>query len=123
MIEIVLENLKLISFAVALLGLSMFSNSCFGIWYNVKILQKIFSIKKIISSLVKFLVFTLGLTSLSILVTLLPSYAKYSGVDLPDDFYTTASIVIIIAIFIKTIVKYTKQSFEKLNNILDGSGK
>lgn len=123
MIEIVLENLKLISFAVALLGLSMFSNSCFGIWYNVKILQKIFSIKKIISSLVKFLVFTLGLTSLSVLVTLLPSYAKYSGVDLPDDFYTTASIVIIIAIFIKTIVKYTKQSFEKLNNILDGSGK
>lgn len=122
MLEMILENLKLIAFAVGLLGISMFSNTCFGLWYNIKILKNIFKVNILLFSLLKFFMFSLGLASLSVLITLLPMYAKYSGVEMAEEFYTTITIAIIIAVFIKTIIKYTKQSFEKLNNILDGSG-
>ena len=118
MVDLVLHNLMLVGFAVILLGLAMLSNTCFGLWYNVKSLRKKFDCKKLLQSLLKFLVFVVGLGSLSILVTLLPSYAQYSGVDLPQEAYEIISILLVVSIFITSIISYTKQAIDKLKKIL-----
>lgn len=121
MIDLVLENLLIIAYAVVLLGLAMLSNICFGLWYNVKKLKKKFNFKKLLESIVKFLVFAIGLSALSILITLLPVYAQYSGIQLAEEVYDIINLIAIVAIFISSIISYTKQAIEKLRNILDGS--
>ena len=121
MIELVLENLLIIGYAVGFLGLAMLSNTCFGLWYNIKKLKKKFSWKKLFDSGLKFLVFTIGLSSLAVLITLLPVYLQYSGVQLSEEVFDIANIVIIASIFVTSIVAYTKQAITKLRNILDGS--
>jgi hypothetical protein len=118
MVDLVLHNLMLVGFAVILLGLAMLSNTCFGLWYNVKSLRKKFDCKKLLQSLLKFLVFVVGLGSLSILVTLLPAYAQYSGVDLPQEAYEIINILLIVSIFITSIISYAKQAIDKLKKIL-----
>ena len=121
MIDLVLENLLIIAYAVVPLGLAMLSNTCFGLWYNVKKLKKKFNFKKILESILKFLVFAIGLSALSILITLLPVYAQYSGIQLAEEVYDIINLIAIVAIFISSIISYTKQAIEKLRNILDGS--
>lgn len=121
MIDLVLENLLIIAYAVVLLGLAMLSNTCFGLWYNVKKLKKKFNFKKILESILKFLVFAIGLSALSILITLLPVYAQYSGIQLAEEVYDIINLIAIVAIFISSIISYTKQAIEKLRNILAGS--
>ena len=121
MIDLVLENLLIIAYAVVLLGLAMLSNTCFGLWYNVKKLKKKFNFKKILESILKFLVFAIGLSELSILITLLPVYAQYSGIQLAEEVYDIINLIAIVAIFISSIISYTKQAIEKLRNILAGS--
>lgn len=121
MVDLILENLLIILYAVILLGLAMLSNICFGLWYNVKKLKKKFSFKKILESILKFLVFAIGLSALSVLITLLPVYAQYSGIQLAEEVYDIINLIAIVAIFISSIISYTKQAIEKLRNILDGS--
>ena len=121
MVDLVLENLLIILYAVILLGLAMLSNTCFGLWYNVKKLKKNFNFKKILESILKFLVFAIGLSALSVLITLLPVYAQYSGIQLAEEVYDIINLIAIVTIFISSIINYTKQAIEKLRNILDGS--
>ena len=121
MVDLILENLLIILYAVILLALAMLSNTCFGLWYNIKKLKKNFNLKKLLESVVKFLVFEIGLSALSILITLLPVYAQYSGIQLAGEAYDIINLITIVAIFISSIISYTKQAIEKLRNILDGS--
>ena len=121
MLNLVLDNLLIIAYAIILLGLAMLSNTCFGLWYNVKKLKKKFNPKKLLEGVIKFIVFAVGLGALSILITLLPTYIQYSGVKLSAEIYDMIDLVVVAAIFVSSIISYTKQAIEKLRDILDGS--
>ena len=42
-------------------------------------------------------------------------------IQLAEEVYDIINLIAIVAIFISSIISYTKQAIEKLRNILDGS--
>lgn len=118
MINIVFANLEKVGIGVALFMGAYVSNMCLGAWRNVKIEGYDFDWKLILQSLVKFIVLGLGISIMSIVVSILPVYMEYVGIDIADETMQVLDSLVIITAFVVACVKYVREAYEKLKDIL-----
>ena len=115
---IVVNNLEKVSIGVVLFLGAYLSNVCLGAWRNVKIEGYDFDWKLIGQSLIKFAVLGVGIGLLSVVVSTLPIYMAYVGVDIADDTMQVLDSIVIITAFVLATAKYVKDAYEKLKDIL-----
>ena len=117
-ITLVLLNLEKVGFGVAIFLGAYLSNICLGIWRNVKIEGYEFDWKLIGQSVLKFIVLGLGISLMSIVVSALPEYMTYIGVDIADETMQVMDGIVIVTAFVTAACKYVKDAFQKLKDIL-----
>ena len=118
MVNIIFANLEKVGIGVALFMGAYVSNMCLGAWRNVKIEGYDFDWKLILQSLAKFIVLGLGISIMSIVVSILPVYMEYVGVDIADETMKVLDSLVIITAFVVACIKYVKEAYEKLKDIL-----
>lgn len=117
-ITLVLLNLEKVGFGVAIFLGAYLSNICLGIWRNVKIEGYEFDWKMIGQSALKFIVLGLGISLMSIVVSVLPEYMTYMGIDIADETMQVIDGIVIVTAFVTAACKYVKDAFQKLKDIL-----
>lgn len=117
-ITLVLLNLEKVGFGVAIFLGAYLSNICLGIWRNVKIEGYEFDWKMIGQSALKFVVLGLGISLMSIVVSVLPEYMTYVGIDIADEAMQVMDGIVIVTAFVTAACKYVKDAFQKLKDIL-----
>ena len=117
-VTIVIDNLEKVGIGVVLFLGAYLSNVCLGAWRNVKIEGYDFDWKLIGQSLIKFVVLGVGIGLLSVVVSILPIYMAYVGVDIADDTMQVLDSIVIITAFVLATAKYVKDAYEKLKDIL-----
>ena len=117
-ITLVLLNLEKVGFGVAIFLGAYLSNICLGIRRNVKIEGYEFDWKMIGQSVLKFVVLGLGISLMSIVVSVLPEYMTYVGIDIADETMQVMDGIVIIGAFVTATCKYVKDAFQKLKDIL-----
>lgn len=115
---IVIDNLEKVGMGVALFLGAYLSNMCLGAWRNVKIEGYDFDWKLIAQSAVKFVVLGFGIGLMAIVVSLLPEYMTYVGIDFSDETMQVLDSLVIITAFVVAACKYVKDAYEKLKDIL-----
>ena len=115
---IVVANLEKVGIGVLLFLGAYLSNICLGVWRNVKIEGYDFDWKLIGQSLIKFAVLGVGIGLLSVVVSTLPIYMAYVGIDIADDTMQVLDSIVIITAFVLATAKYVKDAYEKLKDIL-----
>ena len=118
MIDLLITNLTHIGIAVGLFAIAYFANICFSIYYNIKILQQDFDIIKLRNGILKLIAICLGISALTIVITLLPIFLEVMGMTLSEDFISSFNIIAIFGAFSNSIYKYIKEAFATLQNIL-----
>ena len=117
-ITLVLLNLEKVGFGVAIFLGAYLSNICLGIWRNVKIEGYEFDWKMIGQSVLKFIVLGLGISLMSIVVSVLPEYMTYVGIDIADETMQVMDGIVIVTAFVTAACKYVKDAFQKLKDNL-----
>lgn len=117
-ITLVLLNLEKVGFGVAIFLGAYLSNICLGIWRNVKIEGYEFDWKMIGQSALKFVVLGLGISLMSIVVSVLPEYMTYVGIDIADETMQVMDGIVIVTAFVAAACTYVKDAFQKLKDIL-----
>lgn len=118
MMNIIIANLEKVGIGVALFMGAYVSNMCLGAWRNVKIEGYDFDWKLIAQSVVKFIVLGIGISLMSIVVSILPVYMEYVGIDITDETMQVIDSLVIITAFVVACVKYIREAYEKLKDIL-----
>lgn len=117
-IAVVVDNLEKVGMGVVLFLGAYLSNMCLGAWRNVKIEGYDFDWKLIAQSAVKFVVLGAGIGLMAIVVSLLPEYMTYVGIDITDETMQVLDSLVIITAFVGASCKYVKDAYEKLKDIL-----
>lgn len=120
MIDIILMNLEKVGIGAALFLGAYLANILLGIWANVKIEGYDFDWKLILNSIVKFIILGLGIALLSVVVSVIPAYATYVGIEIAPEILETIDSLVIIGSFLTTTLKYATDAVTKLKNILGG---
>ena len=115
---IVVANLEKVGIGVLLFLGAYLSNICLGVWRNVKIEGYDFDWKLIAQSAVKFVVLGIGIGLMSIVVSILPEYMAYVGIDITDEAMQVFDSIVIVTAFMTAAVKYVKDAYAKLKDIL-----
>ena len=115
---IVLLNLEKVGVGVALFLGAYLSNILLGIWSNVKIEGYDFDWKLIVQSLVKFVVLGLGVGLLSVIVSVIPMYLTYIGIEIGAETMETIDSMVIIGAFATATIKYVTDALSKIKAIL-----
>lgn len=115
---IVLLNLEKVGVGVALFLGAYLSNILLGIWSNVKIEGYDFDWKLIVQSLVKFIVLGLGVGILSVVVSIIPMYLTYIGIEIGAETMETIDSMVIIGAFATATIKYVTDALSKIKAIL-----
>ena len=115
---IVVDNLEKVGIGALLFLGAYFSNMCLGAWRNVKIEGYDFDWKLIAQSAVKFVVLGIGIGLMSIVISILPEYMTYVGIDITDEAMQVFDSIVIITAFMTAAVKYVKDAYTKLKDIL-----
>ena len=116
--QIVIENLEKVGIGALLFLGAYMSNICLGAWRSVKIEGYDFDWKLIGQSLVKFAVLGLGISLLSIVVSILPVYMTYVGIAIEDETMAVLDSIVIITAFVGACGRYVKDAYVKLKEIL-----
>lgn len=117
-ITLVLLNLEKVGIGITIFLGAYLSNICLGIWRNVKIEGYEFDWKMIGQSVLKFIVLGLGISLMSIVVSVLPEYMTYVGIDIADETMQVMDGIVIVTAFVTAACKYVKDAFQKLKDIL-----
>ena len=117
-LNLALSNLEKVGLGIILFLCAYLANMGLGAWKNVKIDGTQFDWKLISQSLAKFIVLGLSLTLLSIVVSVIPAYATYIGIDIGEETMQTIDSLVIISGFLTATVKYVTDALSKLKTIL-----
>ena len=115
---LLLLNLEKIGFGAVLFLAAYLSNMCLGAWRNVKIEGYDFDWKLMAQSAVKFVVLGVGIAILSMVVSVIPAYISYVGIEFSAETLETIDAVVIISAFLTATIKYCLDGIEKLKAIL-----
>lgn len=115
---IVIANLEKVGIGVLLFLGAYLSNICLGVWRNVKIEGYDFDWKLIAQSAVKFVVLGVGIGLMSVVVSVLPEYMTYVGIDITEEAMQVFDSIVIVTAFMTAAVKYVKDAYTKLKDIL-----
>lgn len=118
--NIIIDNLEKVGFGALLFLMAYVSNMLLGTWRNVKIEGFDFDWMKIANSAIKFVVLTIGIALLSIVVSVLPEFITYVGIEINPDTMQVLDSIVIISAFVVACGKYVKDAYDKLKEILGG---
>ena len=117
---IIIDNLEKVGIGVVLFLGAYLSNICLGAWRSVKIEGYDFDWKLVGQSLIKFIVLGVGIGLLSIVISALPIYMVYVGIDIAEETMQVLDSIVIITAFVVATTKYVKDAYTKLKDILEG---
>ena len=120
MLDVILLNLEKVGIGVGLFLGAYLANMGLGTWKNVKIDGSTFDWKLMWQSVVKFVVLILSLGLLSIVVSVVPVYATYVGIEIGAETSETIDSLVIIGAFLTATIKYITDAVSKLKAILQG---
>lgn len=115
---LILTNLEKIGVGIGLFMGAYLANMCLGVWRNVRIQGYNFDWRLIAQSVAKFVVLGLGIGLMSIVVSILPQYMTYVGIDVSDDTMQVFDSIVIITAFMSAAIRYVKDAYDKLKDIL-----
>lgn len=115
---IIIDNLEKVGIGVVLFLGAYLSNICLGAWRSVKIEGYDFDWKLVGQSLIKFIVLGVGIGLLSIVISTLPIYMVYVGIDIAEETMQVLDSIVIITAFVVATTKYVKDAYTKLKDIL-----
>lgn len=118
-ISLIIDNLEKVGAGALLFLGSYLSNMCLGAWRSVKVEGYDFDWKLIFQSAAKYIVLGIGIGLMSVVVSILPQYMTYVGIEIGDDTMQVLDSVVIIAAFMTASVKYLKDAYTKLKDILN----
>lgn len=119
LITLILTNLEKVGIGIALFMGAYLSNMGLGAWKNVKIDGSQFDWNLIKQSAVKFIVVGVSLTLLTMVVSVLPAYATYVGIEIGEETMQTIDSLVIVGAFLSASVKYITDSISKVKTIFD----
>lgn len=114
---LILTNLEKIGVGIGLFMGAYLANMGLGVWKNVKIDGSTFDWTLIKKSIVKFIVLILSIALLSIVVSVIPAYATYVGVEISQEVLETIDALVIIGAFLTATVRYVGDAVSKLKTI------
>ena len=117
-LSLIVLNLEKIGFGVLLFLGAYLANIGLGAWKNVKIDGGSFDWKLIAQSAVKFGVLGLSLALLSIVLTLIPAYATYIGIEIAADTMETIDSIVVISAFLTATIRYAVDAVSKIKGII-----
>ena len=115
---LILTNLEKIGVGIGLFMGAYLANMGLGAWKNVKIDGNTFDWTLIKQSIVKFIVLILSITLLSTVVSVIPAYATYVGIEISQEVLETIDALVIIGAFLTATVRYVGDAVSKLRTIL-----
>lgn len=115
---LILTNLEKIGVGIGLFMGAYLANMGLGVWKNVKIDGSTFDWTLIKKSIVKFIVLILSIALLSIVVSVIPAYTTYVGVEISQEVLETIDALVIIGAFLTATVRYVGDAVSKLKTIL-----
>lgn len=117
-LSLIILNLEKIGFGVLLFLGAYLANIGLGAWKNVKIDGGSFDWKLIAQSAVKFGVLGISLALLSIVLTLIPAYATYIGIEIAADTMETIDSIVVISAFLTATIRYAVDAVSKIKGII-----
>lgn len=117
-ILLILNNLEKVGVGAGMFLCAYLANIGLGAWNSVKIDGSSFEWRLIIQSIVKFLVLGASIALLSCVVSLIPAYASYIGLNIEQSTLDTIDSIIIISSFLTATIKYTSDAVTKLKTLL-----
>lgn len=117
-IAIMIDNLEKVGFGALLFLMAYVANMCLGAWRSVKIEGFAFDWRRIAGSIVKFIVLGIGIALLSVVVSVLPAFMTYVGIEIADETMRVLDSIVIISAFVAACCKYVKDAYDKLKEIL-----
>lgn len=118
-VAIIVDNLEKVGFGALLFLGAYVANMCLGAWYNVKVEGFQFDWKRIANSCIKFIVLGVGIALLSVVVSVLPAFMTYVGIEIADETMQVLDSVVIVSAFVVACCKYVKDAYAKLKEILE----
>lgn len=115
---LVIDNLEKIGIGVLLFMCAYLANMGLGAWKNVKIEGVEFDWKLISNSMVKFIVLVLSLGLLSFVVSVIPAYATYVGIEIETETLQMIDSIVIIGAFLTATIRYVTDGIGKIKEIL-----
>lgn len=114
----IITNLEKVGIGILMLLGAYVANMALGAWRNVKIEGWDFDWRLIADSAVKFVVLVLGIGLLSIVISVVPTYATYIGIDIAPEAIEFLDNAVIVGAFLTATIRYAKDAIEKLVDIL-----
>ena len=118
MLDFILANLEKIGIGAALFLGSYLANMGLGAWKNVKIEGYDFDGKLILQSVVKFIILIVSLGILSVVVSIIPGYITYVGIEISAEVMETIDSLVIVGAFLTATIRYIGDAISKLKTIL-----
>lgn len=115
---LIIDNLEKVGFGVLLFLMAYISNMMLGAWRSVKIEGYHFDWMLIAESAIKFIVLGLGIALLSIVVSALPAFISYVGIEIDPEIMQMFDSMIIVSAFVVACTKYVQDAYAKLKEIL-----
>jgi hypothetical protein len=119
--QTVLTNLTDVGIGVLLFVMAYVSNMALGLYYNIKVLNQPFDVKKLIDSALKIAAFGIGTGLLCVCLTTIPAFATHVGFVIPDEYSTVFQDLAILSVFIISSCKYLLEAYNKFAKILKTS--
>ena len=117
-LALVLLNLEKVGIGVGLFLGAYLANILLGAWSSVKIEGYEFNWKLIAQSLVKFVVLGIGVGLLSVVVSIIPMYLTYIGIEIGAETMETIDSMVVIGAFATATIKYITDAVSKIKVIL-----
>ena len=117
-LTLVLINLEKVGLGILLFCGAYLANMGLGAWKSVKIDSNAFDWKLIGQSALKFIVLIVSLALLSVVVSIVPAYATYIGIEISDETMQTIDSLVIIGAFLTATIKYIVDGVNKVKTIL-----
>lgn len=115
---LVLVNLEKVGIGAGLFLAAYLSNMGLGAFNSTKLKGEAFNWQLIWKSVVKFVVVGISLALLSSVVSLIPAYATYIGIEISQETMETIDGLVITGAFMTATLKYLADSIAKIKAIL-----
>lgn len=117
-IALVLTNLEKVGIGASLFLGAYLANIGLGAWKNVKVEGYEFDWKLIWQSVQKYIMLILCLGLLSVVVSVIPAYATYIGIEIGAETMETIDSLVVISAFMSATIKYTVEAIGKVKDLL-----
>lgn len=115
---LVLVNLEKIGIGAGLFLAAYLANMGLGAFNSTKLKGEAFNWQLIWKSVVKFAVVGVSLGLLSCVVSLIPAYSTYIGIEISQETMETIDGLVIIGSFLTATIRYVADSIAKIKAIL-----